>query len=147
MLSSPSLTIRIGMGKLVGFAVGLIGVGVLTFMGIDLGLRLEIGLVLWYATLGALIGVFGPYDHHPIIKMPLPWWLMAVIIGAWMNFVLVLVAYEPFVEIMQVMFGENGLLQSPMWFVVEGAVVGLLIGWFANRAGGYGPATVANAST
>jgi hypothetical protein len=30
---------------------------------------------------------------------------------------------------MQSMFGESGILTSPFWFVLEGALVGLLIGY------------------
>jgi hypothetical protein len=38
-------------------------------------------------------------------------------------------------------FGPNGALSSPFWLVAEGAVVGLLIGYFATRFGGEGPET------
>ena len=39
-------------------------------------------------------------------------------------------------------FGENGLLSSPFWFTTEGALVGLVIGFFATRYGGEGKATL-----
>ena len=45
---------------------------------------------------------------------------------------------------MDTMFGPDGLLQSPFWFTADGAVVGLLIGYFATRFGGEGKETVGN---
>ena len=147
MFKNPSLTTRIGVGKLAGLMVGLLGVGVIAGLGVDLALRIQVGMVLWYATLGAVVGVFGTYDQHPVVKMALPWWLVAVIVGAWMNFVLVLIAFDELSAIMTLMFGTGGALQSPYWFVAEGGVVGWLIGWAAARLGGYGPTTVTSAIT
>ena len=40
------------------------------------------------------------------------------------------------------MFGEGGMLQSPFWFVLEGAIIGLVIGYVATRFGGDGAETV-----
>ncbi len=39
-------------------------------------------------------------------------------------------------------FGLNGLLASPFWFVLEGAIVGMIIGYCATRFGGEGKETV-----
>jgi len=36
----------------------------------------------------------------------------------------------------------NGLIDSPFWFTLEGALVGLIIGFFATRFGGEGKETV-----
>ena len=34
------------------------------------------------------------------------------------------------------------MLTSPFWFALEGALIGLLIGYLATRYGGEGPETV-----
>ena len=47
-------------------------------------------------SLGAVIGVFGVYTSHPVLHIPLPWWVRAPAIGGWMNFVLTLFAYDQF---------------------------------------------------
>jgi hypothetical protein len=62
--------------------------------------------------------------------------------GAWLNFVLVFFAHEPMGAMMVSVFGEGGALSSPFWFAAEGAVVGLIIGYFATRFGGEGAETV-----
>jgi hypothetical protein len=59
-----------------------------------------------------------------------------------MNFVLTLFIHDRLAEMMVDLFGEGSLFLSPFWFVAEGAVVGLIIGYFATRFGGEGLATV-----
>ncbi|MEM8813569.1 MAG: hypothetical protein AAGF59_13200 [Pseudomonadota bacterium] len=94
MTSNPSLTARIAMGKAIGFAIGLIGFVFLRQVVPDADPMLSWGILLWYGTLGAIIGVYGVFDRHPIMDLPLPWWFRAPALGAWMNFVLTLFIYD-----------------------------------------------------
>ena len=100
------------------------------------------GILLWYITLGAIVGVMGVFTWHPVLKMPLPWWFRAPLIGGWMNFVLTFFAYDTMKAVMISTFGPDGILTSPFWFVAEGAIIGLIIGYFATRFGGEGKETV-----
>jgi hypothetical protein len=59
-----------------------------------------------------------------------------------MNFVLTFFAYNDMKNIMVHSFGTNRVLSSPFWFVLEGAIVGIIIGYFATRFGGEGKETV-----
>jgi hypothetical protein len=142
MFKNPSLTTRIAIGKLIGFIIGLIGFIALPWFWPDATWMLRWGILLWYTTLGAIVGVYGVFTWHPILKLPLPWWFRAPMIGGWMNFVLVFFAWDTMSAMLTSMFGPNGLLTSPLWFVVEGAIVGLLIGALATRFGGEGIETV-----
>jgi hypothetical protein len=142
MFEKPSLITRIAVGKGVGFAVGLAGFLLLPLFAPEAGWLIRWGLLLWYTTLGAIIGVFGVFTWHPILKLPMPWWFRAPLLGAWMNFVLTFFAYDVMTEMMVAMFGAEGVLTSPFWFTLEGAVVGLLIGYLATRFGGEGKETV-----
>ena len=99
--------------------------------------------MLWYTTLGAIIGVIGGYTRPPILRVPMPWWFLAPLLGAWMNFVLTFFAYDTLAAAMASVFGPEGILSSPFWFVAEGAIAGLVIGFAATRFGGEGPETVA----
>ncbi len=147
MLEKPSMTLRIAIGKTIGFAFGLAGFLLLPQMlpGVDPLIRW--GILLWYTTLGAIIAVFGVYTWHPVLRVPLPWWVRAPLIGGWMNFVLAFFAYGVMSDLLKAMFGDSGFLQSPFWFVLEGALVGLVIGYFATRFGGEGAATVDHRAT
>ncbi len=142
MFEKPSLVTRIAIGKGIGLLVGLIGFIFLPFFLPEAGWLIRWGILLWYTTLGAIIGVFGVFTYHPVLKLPMPWWFRAPLLGAWMNFVLTFFAYDTMKDMLVAMFGTEGVLTSPFWFTLEGAVVGLLIGYLATRFGGEGAETV-----
>ncbi len=138
MFRNPSLITRIAIGKVIGFLFGLSGFVLLPFFLPEVGWLIRWGILLWYTTLGAIIGVFGVLTWHPVLRLPMPWWFRAPLVGGWMNFVLTFFAYDTMSVMMESIFGAGGLLSSPFWFTAEGAVVGLVIGYFATRFGGEG---------
>jgi hypothetical protein len=143
MFKKPSLMMRIAMGKTVGFLIGTLGVLFLNYATtIETTLRFDWGIVLWYTTVGAMIGLFGVINYHPLLNLPLPWWFRSAFLGAWLNFVLTFFAYETFEKILIDFLGSQSLWSSPFWFTLEGALVGLLIGFFATSFGGEGVQSV-----
>lgn len=146
MFDNPSLITRIAVGKAIGLIFGLAGFLFLRLYLPGTPETLQWGILLWYTTVGALIGVFGVFARHPILKLPMPWWFRAPVIGAWMNFVLILFIYDT-IGTMLVMLFPEGTFTSPFWFVAEGALVGLVIGFFATRFGGEGKSTVGSMAT
>jgi len=142
MFENPSLTTRIAIGKGVGFLFGLAGFILLPFLAPESGGLIRWGILLWYTTVGAIIGLFGVYTRHPILELPFPWWFRAPLVGAWMNFVLIFFAYDALEAMMLAIFRESGPMRSPFWFVAKGAVVGLVIGYLATRFSGEGSETV-----
>ncbi len=142
MFANPSLTTRIIIGEFVGLVFGLAGFILLPFFYPEAGWLLRWGILLWYTTVGAIIGVFGVYTRHPILNFPMPWWFRAPVLGAWMNFVLTFFAYDTMREVLIGMFGDQGVMTSPFWFTAEGAIIGLVIGYVATRFGGEGKEAV-----
>jgi hypothetical protein len=142
MFDNPSLVTRIGIGKVIGLVFGFIGFISVPYFLPEASLLLRWGILLWYTTVGAIIGVFGVFTYHPILKLPFPWWVRAPLLGAWMNFVLTFFAFDTMQNMMVSVFGENGLLNSPFWFTAEGAIIGFIIGYFATKLGGEGKETV-----
>lgn len=142
-LTKPSLTLRIGLGKLFGLAIGLAGFLLLPLFAPDTSVMFRLGILFWYTTLGAIIGIFGVYSEHPILGLPTPWWIRATAIGAWMNLVLTMLAYDKLNSIMSGLanIGISAEL-SPFWFVAEGAVVGFILGWLITKLAGEGPKTL-----
>ncbi len=138
MTLKPSLVTRIAVGKLVGLIFGLIGFFILPAFGVD-DLKIRLGVLFWYITLGAIIGIFGVLNFHPVLRIPLPWWARGLFLGAWMNFVLTLFVFDMFASILAAhpVMG----LSSPWWFVAEGALFGLIVGGLATYIGGEGAAT------
>ena len=142
MFEKPSLFTRIVIGKAVGFVIGLCGFGSFELFMPEADWMLRWGVLFWYTTLGAIIGVFGVFNWHPVLKLPMPWWIRAPLLGAWMNFVLTFFAYDLMEAVLVELFSQSDVLTSPYWFVLEGAVVGFVIGYFATRFGGEGMETV-----
>ena len=138
LFGNPSLLTRIAIGKGVGFILGLIGFFLLPSFWPEAGMHFRIGVLFWYVTVGAIIGVFGVLTWHPIFKMPFPWWVRAPIIGAWLNLQLILIAWPQMQAMISAVFGSDGMIVSPYWGVLEGAVVGLLMGFLCTRFGGEG---------
>lgn len=142
-LTKPSLSLRIGLGKLFGLAIGLAAFLLLPLLAPETSMMFRWGILFWYTTLGAIIGVFGVYSEHPILGIPLPWWLRATAIGAWMNLVLTMLVYEELNSIMATL-GNIGMSAdlSPFWFVAEGAIVGFILGLLITKLAGEGPKTL-----
>ena len=138
MFGAPKIVTRIAIGKSIGLLVGLTGFFILPEINPETDGMLKWGFLFWYITFGAFIGIVGLFDRHPILKFPMPWWLRAPLLGAWLNLVLTMVAYEKLQQIMLVVMGSDSTFTSPFWFVLEGAAIGLLIGFFATRYGGEG---------
>jgi hypothetical protein len=141
MFGKPSLVTRIAVGKTAGFAFGLIGFLMLPYILPDADPALAWGFLLWYTTLGAIIAIFGVFDRHPVLQMPMPWWVRAPLLGGWMNLVLTLFIRDELRAFNISLFGPDGLFTSPFWFVAEGILVGLAIGYACTRIGGEGPET------
>ncbi|WP_162651635.1 hypothetical protein [Lentilitoribacter sp. Alg239-R112] len=142
-LTKPSLTLRIGLGKLFGLAIGLAVFLILPLVSPETSMMFRWGILFWYTTLGAIIGVFGVYTEHPILGLPLPWWVRATGIGAWMNLILTMLAFDELNSIMSKLanIGMSAGL-SPFWFVAEGAIVGFILGWLLTKLAGEGPKTL-----
>ena len=138
----PSLVTRLAVGKAVGLAIGLLGLILLPYFAPDARWLFRIGILLWYTTIGGVVGLVGVFDRHPVLRLPMPWWFRAPVVGAWMNFVLTFFAYDTMRAMLIAGFGAESALTSPWWFTLEGAVVGLVIGYAATKLGGEGKETL-----
>ena len=84
MIVSPGLAKRVAIAKGVGFLFGLVGFLTLPYFWPEADWMVRWGILLWYATLGGIIGLFGVSTPHPVLKMNIPWWILAPVLGAWM---------------------------------------------------------------
>jgi len=142
MFDTNSLTTRIAIGKGIGLLIGLTAFIFIPYFLPEASATLKWGVFLWYITFGAIIGVFGVYTKIPMINCVMPWWIRGAYIGAWLNFTISLVAYDALVQLLLAVFGENGLFLSPFWMILEGAIFGFIIDYFATRIGGEGASII-----
>lgn len=133
MTMQKSLVYRVGVGKALGLVIGLLGFFLLPVFVHDTTLYFRTGILFWYVSLGAIIGVFGIFNRHPVLSIPMPWWVRGAIIGAWFNLVLTLIAYEQICTMSMAIFGEYSVYLSPFWMVLEGAIIGLLMDYLLSR--------------
>ncbi len=106
MFENPSLVTRIAIGKVIGFALGLVGLIVIPLFWPDSGWMERIAFLFWYTTVGAFVGLVGVFTWHPVLHLPMPWWFRSTLVGAWMNFVLTLFIYDRLAVMMLELFGE-----------------------------------------
>jgi len=142
-LSKPSITLRIGYGKLLGLMVGIIAFFALTLLAPGTAFTLRFGFILWYLTFGAVIGLMGIFTRNPLFGMNISWWMRGLFAGAWFNFVLLIFIHDQVAVILLDLFGAQSLFSSPWWLVIEGAVIGLLFDYLLTRIAGEGAAGVA----
>jgi FtsH-binding integral membrane protein len=124
---------QIAVGKALGLLLGLIGFFILPYLLPEVSTLTRWGILCWYITFGAVIGMAAQIHYHPLLNCQLPWWLTSAIMGGWLNLVLTFFAYDVMLSMMLRLFGEHGLLQSPFWFAAEGLILGLFIGFGVNR--------------
>lgn len=142
MFGLNSLATRIAIGKSIGFLIGFSAFIFIPYFLPEASPTLKWGVFLWYIIFGAVIGVFGVMTKIPVLNIIMPWWFRGAYIGAFLNLAIALVAYDTLGLLMLSVFGVDGLLASPFWVVLEGAIFGFVIDYFATRFGGEGAGTV-----
>jgi len=133
--------LRVGIGKFIGFAFGLVAFFMLPMFG-ESDLLFRLGLLFWLIIVGAFIGLFGVITHYPIFNMPIKWWLRGALMGAMMMFTFWLIAHVRLDAIAIQMFGTSSFLASGARVIVDGIIIGLIIDFVATKFGGEGKETV-----
>ena len=129
---------RIGSAKIIGLAIGLIAFFMMPSFWPEVGMKLRVGVLLWYTTVGAVIGMFGLIDRHPMFNCRMTYWFRGPVVGIWFNLVLAFLMYDKLSLLMQQLGGSFGGISSPFWIVPEGAVLGLIIDTIATKIAGEG---------
>jgi hypothetical protein len=106
--------------------------------------QFQLGYLLWYVLMGAMIGMTGALGPYPIIQFSPPWWLRGLWQGAILNGILALFIWQDLARYQSGIFGADSILASPVWFIIEGAVFGLILDFCATKIGGEGPQTITN---
>ena len=123
-----------------GLLVGLLGFLLLPICIAQAPLTLRVAVLLWYLTVGAMIGMAGVSRYrlldHPAITVHLHWWLRGPLIGAWMNFVLSLFTDQQISVVVMAVMGEYSSYAPSTYMIVEGALLGLIIDFVATKVAG-----------
>jgi len=129
---------RVGTAKAIGLVIGLAGFLMIPSVWPSETMWLRIGILMWYTTFGAVIGVLGLFDDHPLLKFRMRFWFRGPVFGAWLNLVLAFLMHDKLAVLIPQVGGILAGLKSPFWIVLEGAVLGLLIDGITTRVAGEG---------
>ncbi|MEM9781615.1 MAG: hypothetical protein AAF899_03970 [Pseudomonadota bacterium] len=140
MQSAPTLLTRIAVAKMVGLMIGLTGFLLLPLIVPDAPSAARWGVLLWYPTMGVVIAMLEVLDTKGHLPWHVPWWARGAIVGAWFNFLSVMVGGEFMETFMENLLGVDGPAAIAYLFVPEGAVAGMIIAYLVMRFGGDGRA-------
>lgn len=129
---------RVGTAKSVGFVIGLLAFFMIPVIWPGETMWLRFGVMMWYTIMGAMIGLLGIFNYHPLLKIRMPFWFRGPVFGAAFNFVLAALMHDKFTVLLAEMGGILANFNNPFWIVVEGAVIGLLIDGIATGVAGEG---------
>ncbi|MDH3324308.1 MAG: hypothetical protein OEL89_01590 [Candidatus Peregrinibacteria bacterium] len=143
-----SLSRRMAVAKIMGMTVGVLG-GLLVapYLLGEVSAFFRWGIFAWHLTLGGIVGIFGVVTECPHFGKHCPFhknkkfrpFLRGALAGAWLNFVITLVAFESISEMF--LFAENIPVElgNPLiWIPIVGAVIGGIVDIVATRYGGEG---------
>jgi len=132
-LCKTKLSKRISIAKIIGLIIWLIAYFCIPLLFADATYTLRFAVLLWYITLGGLIGIFWVMKSHPVFpKWKFPAWFRWMFLWGWMNFVLVLFIYE---TLSTLMIGSMFEGYSPFWLVLDWAIVWMIIDTIATKSG------------
>lgn len=139
MFSKHSITGRIVVGKMVGLIVGVLALITFPLIPVENSVEFKIGFLLLTVTMGAMIGFVGIYKHHPLFpSIAMPWWLRGPSVGMFFFLMLVLLAKDEILPFMSLDVVAWTGLTSPYWALIDGAVLGGLMGYIATKICGEG---------
>ena len=124
----------IALGTMIGVLIGLGGFVLVPVLVDAPDPWLRWGILFWYPTMGAAIGALVQSE----LPAPLPRWATGALVGGWAKFVLIFFAHQQMQRFLASVTGGDSAFTSPFWFVLEGLLVGALIGLAVDRFGAEG---------
>ena len=121
---------RIALGKTMGFFMGLTPWIFLIYLT-DIDTRVILGLLLWMSITGVLIGAMWIMHKHPVLGFKMWWLLRGSLIGAMMFGTVSLLSYDSLSQIVNIL--SFGYLESAYWIIIDGAILGATIDYFATK--------------
>jgi len=119
---------RVALGKTIGLIFGLVWL-IYTAYYTSISLEFGVGVLFLYIITGALIGMIGVMNKHPLFGFKMPWWLRGSLMWGFMFLLLPLLGYNTMVNIMT----EMGSNMSPYWAILDGIVFWATTDYLATK--------------
>ncbi len=105
---------RVALGKTIGLIFGLVGLIYISYYT-NMSMEFGIGVLFLYVITGALIGMVGVMNKHPLLGFKMPWWLRGGLMGSFMFLLLPLLNYDALATVMR----DMGSSMSPYWAILD----------------------------
>ena len=139
MFKKQSITGRVAVSKTIGFVAGILVLLTLPLVPVATSLEFKIGFVLLIILMSVTIGLLGVYTQHPVFSgLKLTWWVRGPMVGAVFFLLLVLLAKDELGPFMSLDIVAWTGLTSPYWAVLDGIILGGLIGYVTTKVNGEG---------
>ena len=122
-----TMVTRAAYGKVIGFLFGLLDLVIVTYTLPEIGWSIRFGVLFFGLKLGLLVSPFSVDIWHPILPIEFIWWVMGPLIGTWFCLVLILFIGQPYEKILLQSDSFLSSFASPLWLILDGAIVGLII--------------------
>ncbi len=133
-----SISGRIFLGKVIGLIIGLIVIIILPSYGFPLISEFGVGALIMFVLMGATIGFAGIFNRHPVLDFKMHWWFRGPAVGFVFYLMFVLLSYENINILMQSDLVSWTGLVSPYWALLDGIVIGAIMGFVETKFAGEG---------
>lgn len=138
MFKLHSISGRIVIGKTIGLVVGIITILLLPLFNISMLSMFGLGTLLMFVIMGAVTGVMGIFDRHPVFDFKMQWWFRGPLIGATFMLMYILLTYDTMELMMQSSLVTWTGLTSPFWAILDGMFLGGIMGFIETKLAGEG---------
>jgi hypothetical protein len=139
MFKQHSVTGRIVVGKSIGLIIGFLVMLFLPTFNMPMISYFSVGTLLFFVLMGAVIGFMGQYDRHPAFNFKMPWYVRGPLVGMFFLLMYILFTYDELSFIMESALVSWMGFESPFWALIDGAVIGGIMGFVETKAAGEGP--------
>lgn len=139
MFQKHSIAGRVVVSKLIGFIIGGFVLLLLPLVPVATSFEFKIGFVLLIVMMSVVIGFFGIFTYHPIFtSWRMRWWFRGPLVGVVFFLILVLLAKDALIPFMSLDIVTWIGLTSPYWALLDGALLGGLVGYITTKVCGEG---------
>jgi hypothetical protein len=138
MFKLHSVTGRIAIGKVIGLIVGIIVMLFLPAFDMEMASMFGLGTLLMFVLMGAMTGFMGQFDRHPAFEFKMPWYVRGPLVGVFFMLMYILFTYDELNLVMESALVSWMGFESPFWALIDGAVIGGLMGLIETKAAGEG---------
>ncbi len=140
MFKIHSVTGRMFIGVIIGAVVGVLTIAFLPMFGFPLFSMFGLGTLITFVMMGLTLGLVGMFDRHPIFGFKMTWWKRGAVAGFIFTLMYLLLSYDSMNVIMQSNLVSWTGLSSPFWALIDGTIIGLIMGWAETKFAGEGSA-------